>query len=160
MGREMGHDMGNEQSSSVINWDDLAGSVSQLDTGRRMQLADALRQLQSADHDRAIVGTVREVLAQEQPDREAVAVVFSTSGWDNRYFLESSGLVLYADTSTDDIDIDDIDFGDIAEVFTDEFGMRGPQFGLAVNLRTGDVDTDDYIDNLYDAHGYPFPGRR
>ena len=64
-----------------------------------------------------------------------------------RYFLTGTGTVVFADGSTDEPEFDDID-----ETFTDEIGACEPDFGLSVNQRTDDVDTDDYADNLTAKH--------
>jgi hypothetical protein len=91
-----------------------------------------------------MLDTVREILAREQLDRTVLGVVFTTDAWDNGSFLAATGTVVFADGSTDEVEFDDLD-----HVFTDAIGVRGPDFGLSVNLRTGEVDTDDYADNLY-----------
>lgn len=139
----------NTELAARVDWANLAAWVSGLDSGLRDRLSDALRHEETAQRYREIVGTVREVLAREQPDRPAVAVVFTTMEWDNGFFLTATGRVLFADGSTDDVEFDDID-----EVFTDEFGVVGSSFGLGVHVRTGEVDTDDYVDNLYEHLGY------
>lgn len=130
-------------SLPVVDWDDLTGWVTRIGPTRRDQLADALRARRSAEHERIIVETVREVLTREDC-RDVLGVVFTPQSWDNGYFLSSTGTVVFADGS-----IQDLDFGDIDDTFTDEIGVCGPDFALSVNPRTGAVDTDDYADNLY-----------
>lgn len=137
------------ETAIPVDWEDLATWVSNLDIGRRDRLADALRHAATAQRHGYVVDTVREVLAREEPGRPAVAVVFTTMEWDNGYFLTGTGRVLFADGSADDVEFDDID-----EVFTDEIGVVGSSFGLGVDVRTGEVVTDDYVDNVYEQLGY------
>jgi hypothetical protein len=129
---------------TVVDWSDLSGWVAALDPARRDQLAEALRDAERADSEQVMLDTVREVLAREQLDRSVLGVVFTTDGWDNGFFLSATGTVVFADGSTDEVEFDDLD-----HVFTDAIGVRGPEFGLSVNIGTGEVDTDDYADNLY-----------
>lgn len=156
--------MSNGHDSCIVEWDDLSGWVTGLGDTQRSRLKDALceadaasRQAESAERWRSFVDTVRAVVAREAPDDAAVAVVFASTEWNEGFFVGSSGYVLFADGSTDDID-----FGDdgVDDIFREEIGVVGRKFGLSVNLRTGAVDTDDDINDLYDTHGYPFPGRR
>jgi hypothetical protein len=128
----------------VVDWTDLYGWVATLDSARRDQLAEALRDAEHADYEQVMIDTVREILAREQLDHTAVGVVFTTDAWDNGFFLSATGTVVFASGTTDEVEFDDLD-----HVFTDAIGVRGPDFGLSVNIRTGEVDTDDYADNLY-----------
>jgi hypothetical protein len=137
------------ETTTPVDWENLTAWTSNLDSGQRDRLADALRHATTAQRYQEIVDTVREVLAREEPERPAVAVVFTTMDWDNGYFLTATGRVLFADGSVDEVEFDDID-----EVFTDEIGVVGSSFGLGVDVRTGEVDTDDYADNLYEHLGY------
>lgn len=135
--------------TSPVDWTNLDTWMSGLDSCQRDRLADALRRAATAQRYHDIVHTVREVLAREEPDRPALAVVFTTMEWDNGYFLTATGRVLFADGSVDDVEFDHLD-----EVFTDEFGVVGSSFGLGVVVRTGEVHTDDYVDHLYERLGY------
>jgi hypothetical protein len=137
------------ETTTPVDWENLTVWVSGLDSGQRDRLADALRHAATAQRYQDMVDTVREVLAREEPGRAAVAVVFTAMEWDNGFFLTATGRVLFGDGSVDEVEFDDID-----EVFTDEFGVVGSSFGLGVDVRTGEVDTDDYVDNLYEQLGY------
>jgi hypothetical protein len=112
--------------TAQVDWENLSVWVSGLDSGLRDRLMDALRHAETVQRYREIVDTVRDVLAREEPDRPAVAAVFTTAEWDNGYFLTATGRVLFDDGSADDVEFDHID-----EVFT-----------------------DDYVDNLFEHLGY------
>lgn len=137
------------ETTTRVGWENLTAWVSDLDSGQRDRLADALRHAVTAQRYRDMLDIVREVLAREEPDRPAVAVVFTTMEWDNGYFLTATGRVLFDGGSVDDVEFDDID-----ELFTDEIGVVWSSFGLGVDVRTGEVDTDDYVDNLFEQLGY------
>jgi hypothetical protein len=156
----------------------LTACVARLAPELRSQLADALRAATSAEHDLAILTTIRTVLAANAPatpahqrvprdcrwlrravhrgtalirgsrarraphaasEDTAVGVVFTTTEFDNGYFLSPYGTVLYTDGSTHEVD-----FADIDEYFTEEYGSRGTTFTLAVDLRTDTMEPDDY----------------
>lgn len=134
----------------MINWDNVGGWVAGLTDDQRDRLRRSIERIDSASTDETILSSVRERLAEFGDDNPAVCVVFDTTEWDNGYFLTSEGFVLFADGTTDHLDFDDIDAH-----FTDEFGTRGPSFGLAVDLRRNKLDPDDYVDTLYKQYGYP-----
>lgn len=134
----------------MINWNNVGEWVAGLTDDQRDRLRRSIEQIDSTSTDETILSSVRERLAEYGDDNPAVCVVFDTTEWDNGYFLTSEGFVLFADGSTDHVDFDDID-----DHFTVEFGTRGASCGLAVDLRGNKLDLDDYIGNLYDQYGYP-----
>lgn len=112
-----------------------AASVAALSDAERVRLAEALRAADSAANQEVILGAVRGKLAELTP---AVGVLFTAMEWDNGYFLDDTGVVLFADNTTADIE-----FG-IGDVLTDEYGSVGAGFTLAVDLRSGELDADTY----------------
>lgn len=132
-------------TSLVIDWDRLPEWVATLDSSSRRLLGDALRNAETADAHRTLLELVREVLAEESPDREAVGVVFHTTREnENGIFLQSDGTVRYADGSTEDID-----FGDEArETFDSQFGSVGSSLGVLVNLRSDTVEAHYSVKTL------------
>lgn len=135
----------------VIDWDDLPTWLATLDDTHRSQLVHAVLAMETASGHHAIVETVREVLERDEPDRQAVAVVFDkrtkcTFGT----FLQSTGTVLFADGT-----VDELRFDWIKETFNDLFGAVGDSFGVSVDLRTGSVEYNDFAGHLYPKLGYP-----
>lgn len=125
----------------------LAASVAKLDSSMRHRLRRALRDTESAENDAAILATICEVLAEYAPDNPALGVVFTTMEFENGYYLTPSGDVLFADGTTDNVDFDDIE-----DALTEEHGCRGPSYTLTVDLRTGEMEGDDYAD-IHGPHG-------
>lgn len=154
--------MSSDTASSVVDWGDVEGWVSRLDNNARSRLQEALRHAENAVRHKestarweSLVDTVRAGVASWAPDDEAVAVVFATTEWDEGFFVGSPGFVLFADGSTEDMEVDGVD-----EFSRIEIGVVGRKFGLSVDLCTGAIDQCQSIEVLYDRHGYPFPGRR
>jgi len=100
------------------------------------KLARALRDADRVDNDAAILDAISEVLQREVLHGTATGVVFSTTEWDNGYFFSVHGNVLFADGYVRRIDFDSI----VDEAFTEEYGCRGRDFTLAIDLRTGTMD--------------------
>lgn len=121
--------------------DTIAASVRGLDGGLRFRIMRALVDAQSADNDNALLEEVRDILAEDRPGCEAVAVLFTTTSYDNGYFLDpGSADVLFADGTIES----GMDFGEgVNKTLTAEFGIRGPEFSVVLNLRTGDLDEED-----------------
>lgn len=141
-------------ASITITLDDtdhatLAASVARLDDGFRTRLARALHEVSSADNEARILRTVREVLAREYPGRPAVGVLFTVNEteYDDGYFLTSEGLVLFTKGS-----VETVTFDYINETFNEEYGRAHQDFTLAVDLRTGRLNTWDHKPLSIQAH--------
>lgn len=129
--------------------------VDELDDGVRDRIRDALRDYASAENGRTIMATIREVLAREAPEQTVVGVVFETMEFDNGYFVSTFGDALFTDGTTEHIDFRELD-----ETFSDEFGARGSDFTVTVDLRPGTregIDTDDYGGrrDIFERFGVP-----
>lgn len=123
----------------------LAAGIATLDDAARDRLRDALRDYASAEADRLIIATIRETLAREAPEQTPVGVLFTTMEYDNGHFLTP-----YAEVLFDDGSVEQIDFPEIDRALTDEYGARGANFTVAVDLRPGaltKIDGDDYNDD-------------
>lgn len=79
-------------------------------------------------------------------------VLIETSEWDNGWFYENYGTVIYSDGSTANPDQLDLTGAEeaITEIASDNFPL-GSQAGLLIDLATGTVDADDYISSTTDA---------
>jgi hypothetical protein len=131
-----------------------AASVAALDMASRVRLYAALRDVDSTEAARTILSTIRDVLAREAPGQVAIGVVFDTMEYDNGHFLTDTGLVLFADGTTEQITFDSLD----SDVFTDEYGCVGKDFVLTVDLRRGELDTDDnFHASVHERFGLPDP---
>lgn len=118
----------------------LAASVRDLDAGVRYLIMRALIDAQSADNATTLRDQLRDTLTEEYPGREAVAVLFRTTQYDNGYFLNNmSANVLFTDGTIAEVDFD----ANVEETLTDEFGIRGPEYSMVVNLATADIDEED-----------------
>lgn len=131
--------------------------LDQVDATVRARLRDALRDVTSAENDRRIMDTIREVLADEAPGQTAVGVVFETAEHDNGYFVKTYGQVLF-----DDGTVTEIDFNELDSAFSDEWGARGRDFTVAVDLRPGalcaiDGDDDGSQEDIFERFGVPMP---
>jgi len=145
--------------AAVWTGDDLSAAPAGalvVDLGLGTVLERPATEDESAARWESFVDAVRATVAREAPDDEAVAVVFATVEYDEGFMVGSSGFVLFADRSTDDI----VHCEGVDELSREVIGVVGRKFGLGVDLRTGDVDDAECIDTLYDKYGYPFPGRR
>lgn len=157
----------------LTNVTTTTASLSLLDPGQRERVLHVVRELVSADNDTAIMANIRETIAHEYPWIDAsgqrrvrpdgtdhlagapnpVGVVFSTMDFDNGNFLTENGQVLF-----DNGDVDDLEFAGIDDLFTEEFGACGSNFTLGVDLRTGEMDGDDYAEeNIHLRFGIAEP---
>lgn len=127
--------------TEISNYDDFVAGLT--DEGREA-LSAALRTHKAGEADAAILAKIKEVLQEDAPGRKVRGVVFRTMDYDNGDFLTSDGEVFYTNGEHDALDFSPID-----EIFTDEYGSRGSDFALAVNVQTGEMDADDYSDNSY-----------
>ncbi|KOV84778.1 hypothetical protein [Nocardia sp. NRRL S-836] len=140
--------------------DSIAAGVAQLDPAIQQRIADALRNAAAARADTAFLTHLHKTIAAEftTDDREhadVIGVLFLTAEWDNGYLLATTGEVLLADGGTVDID-----FGDTSEkYFGAAFGARGATFGLAIDLRTNDINPDLYHakKSIHAIFGIPEP---
>jgi hypothetical protein len=124
-----------------IDWANLPAWVATLDMQQRTELRWALDRADSADREPAILDHIRQVLTDNEIDpATVVAVLFGASEYDNGFFLDYSGTVYLSDGETEMVD-----FGDETnELFTDEYGIVGPNFTVTVDLATDKIDNDDH----------------
>lgn len=118
-------------------------SARALDAETRQKILRAVIDANSGDNDAAILARVRALVAAHDLHATPVGVLFRTDegGEIGEIYLDAySGVVLYADGYT----TDEVDFSDLQDLFGDEFGYRSRDFTLAVDLRTGEFDADDY----------------
>lgn len=127
----------------------LTATIAQLNNDTRLYLIHLLRAACTTDTNAHILSTVRAVLAEDAPDQEVIGVQFLTNpNNDNGAFLDPGGAVLFADG-----DVEQFDFGDtIEDFFAQEFGNHGPNYVLAVDLRT-DTITNDGLGGRTDGTG-------
>jgi hypothetical protein len=150
----------------------LAASLAKLDPGQRERLMRVLRAVESNANDELILAKIREVIAEDCPwvdvtgkrrtgpdgrpvqegEPMPIGVVFGTSLYPSGYFLSSNGEVLF-----DNGEVDTFDFGDLDDLLNGEFGIRGPDFTVGVDLRTGEIDEDDEADDIHTRFGLTPP---
>ena len=133
----------------------LAAAVTQLDWAIREQLITALRAADAAeiaDNDAAILATIRDLLAYEDPDGVAIGVVFSTEEYSDGHYLTDTGDVLYPDGSTGSLD-----FAPIADTFTAQFGSHGENLRLAVDLRSNTLNVGDNAQTIHEIFSVAVP---
>lgn len=130
----------------------LTAAVAQLDLAIRGQLTTALRTAEVADNDAAILATIRDVLAYEDPDGVAIGVVFSTQEYSDGFYFTDIADVLCPDGNTESLD-----FAPIADTLTDRFGRRGENSRLAVDLRSNTLDVDDSAQSIHNMFSVPAP---
>ncbi len=118
----------------------IAASISAMPSSARDQLARVLRDAESADNATSILDSIRETLAEQHPGKTAVGVLFVTMNWDNGDYLHEDGTVVFDDGTTENVDFA------IADELTDEYGCVHAGYTLAVDLRTNELDADDYRD--------------
>lgn len=116
--------------------DTVAASLAGLDSEVRYRIQRALREIDTSSSESVIVTSIREALPSDRP---VVGVLFSTLEWDNGHYLTSRGEVLFDDGHSEEFDFEELD-----DVLTDEYGCQGADFTLAVDMRTGSLDADDY----------------
>ena len=124
-----------------------------LDASSRQALHTALRDLDSAEFDTSIVDIVRTTLAEQFPGEAVTGVVFSTDEYDDGHFLDNYATVFFADGTIEE----SVRFVGANDLFTDEFGARGEQFKWGINPSTGEIEYDDYGDNIYAFLGVADP---
>lgn len=120
-------------------WNDrdaVRSLLSTLDSREREVLRYALIDAASVDNQATILETIRVTLAEHEP---AIGVVFASLEYDDGCYLTECGTVLFTDGTTGELDFDFIN-----ETFTEEYGRVGSYFTLAVDLRTGTLDTADH----------------
>lgn len=113
----------------------LAESVSRLSPSVRERIGNAIADTDSEVRRRYMLSEIQHVLTEEaeDPGRTPVAVVF-TAGTEhgNGYLLSSCGDVVFDDSSTETID-----FGDLDEMLSIEYGNVPGNYAVSVDLRTG-----------------------
>lgn len=140
-------------------------SLRVLDSAQRDRILQASQEILSAEREQEIVAVIRQVLADSFPppgstgrSRQSapVGVLFLTSEYDNGYFLGTDGTVVFDNGATAELD-----FEDLNEVFSDEYGVCGSNFTLAVDLRTDEIDADDHgEDSVHRRFRIPQPGHQ
>lgn len=115
-------------------------SLSTVDADTRSLLRDVLTDIRSGEHEAVLLQRIREEVTQEFPDGEPVGVVFTTTAYDDGHYLGTVSVdVLLADGRTDVMGFS----ADVEDLLADEYGKRGPDYSLAVDLRTGKIDGED-----------------
>lgn len=89
----------------------------------------------------AIVAAVRVTLALDAED--VTGVVFTATEYDDGYYLDETGMVFYADGTTDYYEFP------VHDELTDGYGRVGGQAALAVRLSDGVVEYDDNRHAVY-----------
>lgn len=133
----------------VTNGTTVAESIARLDDAARELIATALRTHASSRNDEKILATIREVLASDFPDRTPVGVLFTPKRWADGYFLTDGhdhAEVLFTDGDSENVDFSRAFLDD---VFREEFGCRGQDCVLSVDLRE-DGHLDLHTDGLWE----------
>jgi hypothetical protein len=138
------------RQAGPVDWDTPHDWVGSLTEQQRHRLDSALRDVEQAAHEEAVLILVGEALAEEEHHSEPVAVLFETIEYSQGYQLSSTGTVLYADGST----AVEFDFGDEVDAEF-PYGYRGADFALGIDLRTGEMTTDDHAKNIREQLGFP-----
>lgn len=134
-------------------------AVTELDADTRDRLARALDAARSRDRLDGLLRLLRAELAAQRLDR-AVGVLFTTDEADEGWFFDH----VVAQVVSSDGDTDTVSFSDaVRAALTEEYGRRGRDSVLAVDLRTGDVgDDEDPAEDRLDLHArfrVPAPDR-
>ena len=103
-----------------------------------------------------IVDLVRQFIADNYADADPapVAVMFGPDEFDNGWFLTGTGVLYFADGTTET----DVYFGIDSELSA-AYGVVGSECALGINLRTGDITFDDYVSTVEDALGLSAPSQ-
>jgi hypothetical protein len=144
----------------------IAAGVAQLDDTTRALLADALH---VDNHHRpqepdVIITEIRDVLHKEYDalwtrwqiqggQVPVVGVLFTATEYENGFYVNDSGQVLFQDGTTDYVQFGSL----IEEWFTEDYGCVGRNFTVAVDLRTDGIDADDSWEDIHVRFQHPVP---
>lgn len=136
---------------ATVDWsqDTATAEVAALSDTSRAVLLEALRAAGSVDADRYILAVVRDALARDAAHLDPIGVVFRTMEFDDGSYLTEAGEVWCREQQP----MEPIDFAGLDDTFTHEFGRRGDDFALVVNLTTGTVEGFDYSADAYESLG-------